>query len=69
MHTVTIHIEVAGARRPEEMNTLGRMEIKIEHLTALTFHENFDYVRIVNVEVHPSHDAPGVNIIYLPTLM
>ena len=69
MHTVTIQMEVAGARRPEEMNTLGSMEIKIEYLTALTFHENFEYVRIINVEVHPSHDATGDNIIYLPTLM
>jgi hypothetical protein len=67
MHTITIQVEVADARRPEEMNTLESMEMKIEHLTALTFHENFEFVKIINVEVHPSHDATGDTIIHLPT--
>ncbi len=66
MHTATIQVEFANALRPEEMNTLESMEMKIELLTALAFHENFEYVKIINVEVRPSYNASEDNIFHSP---
>lgn len=66
MHIVTVQVEVADARRPEEMNTLESMGMKIEDLMALAFHSNFGYVKIINVDVHPSHDTSEDTISYSP---
>lgn len=66
MYTVTILAELADPLRPEEMKTLIGMEMKIELQTALVLHSNFGYVKIINVEVHPSHDVSGDSITNLP---
>ena len=66
MYSVTILAEVSNPLRPEEMNTLESMEMKIELLTALQLHGNYGYVKIINVEVHPSYDATTDNISHSP---
>ena len=62
MYLINAQIEIDDVRRPEELDSVKNIELKVELLFALALHAHFGFVKIIQVEVLPPHAPADTDI-------
>lgn len=65
MYLLIARIELDSIRRPEELDNVTKIEMKVEGPLALALHAHFDFVKIVQLEVVP-YSPVDVDVTNLP---
>lgn len=65
MYLLIARIELDSIRRPEELGSVAKIEMKVEEPLALALHAHFDFVKILQIEVVP-YSPVDVDVTHLP---
>jgi hypothetical protein len=62
MYLVYARVDLGDPLRPEEQNSLERIEMTVENAFAVSLQTHFDWVKVINVSVSLSCEHMGDDI-------
>jgi hypothetical protein len=62
MFLAYVRVELGEALRPEEQNSLERIEMTVENAIAVSLQMHFDLVKVINVSVSLSCEHMGDDV-------
>ena len=62
MFLAYVRVELGEALRPEEQDSLERIELTVENVVAVSLQTHFDLVKVINVSVSLSCEHMGDDV-------
>ena len=62
MYLVYARVELGDPLRPEEQNSLERIELTVENALSVSLQAHFDCIKVINVSVSLSCEHMGDNV-------